>query len=188
MHLLLETNVIFKLLANPTENDTFYLSSLTHSYKFTSNVLVVVYSKVIFNCGLTGIEPCFLVEHPSHNSMLSHRGPKFDSPRQCLNIFVIKCSAKLWWGWKFLIAIFDWLSPLSCVSGSWEKCRQVQKIILSTKGNCVLSCFVDLTYVDGSQPPARPECLQHSPSKLISRNGILLYYRLSSWAKKRLRE
>ena len=146
----------------------FYLSSPTHSCMFTSNVLALVYSKVIFNCGLTEIEPCFLVEHPSHNSMLSHRGPKFDCPRQCLNIFVIKRSVKLWWGWKFLITILDWLSPFSCDSDSWEKFRQVQRIILSTKGNCVLCCFVDLTYVDGSQPPARPECLLHSLKNVIA--------------------
>jgi hypothetical protein len=44
----------------------------------------------------------------------------------------------------------------------------VQKIILSTKGNCVLCCFVDLTYVDGSQPPARPECLLHTLKNVIA--------------------
>ena len=111
----------------------FTYPSPTHSCMFTSNVLVPVYSKVIFNCGRTEIESCFLVEHPSHFSMLSHRGPKFDSPRQCLNVFVIKSGVKLWWGCKFLIAILDWLSPLSCDSDSWAKCRHVQSIILSTK-------------------------------------------------------
>jgi len=36
------------------------------------------------------------------------------------------------------------------------------------KGNCVLCCLVDLTYVDGSQPPARHECLLHSLKYVIA--------------------
>ena len=119
---------------SPTQPRMIYFTyrSPTHSYMFTSNVLVLVYSKVIFNCGRTEIESCFLVEHPSHVSMLSHRRPKFDCPRQCLNVFVIKRGVKLWWSCKFLIAILDWLSPLSCDSDSWAKCRHVRSIILST--------------------------------------------------------
>jgi hypothetical protein len=110
----------------------FTYRSSTRSYMFTNNLLVLVYSKVLFNCGRTEIESCFLVEHPSHISMLSHREPKLDCPRQCLKVFVIKSGVKLWWCYKFLIAILDWLSPLSCDSDSWAKCRHVQSIILST--------------------------------------------------------
>ena len=109
----------------------------------------------------------FLVEHPSHIRMLSHRGPKFDCPRQCLSVFVIKRGVKLRWGCKFLIAILDWLSPLSCDSDSWEKC-QYGKYYFVDKGNCVLCCFVDLMYVDGSQRPARPESLLHSLKYVIA--------------------
>jgi len=35
-------------------------------------------------------------------------------------------------------------------------------------GNCVLCCFVDLTYVDGSWTPARPECLLRSLKYVIA--------------------
>jgi hypothetical protein len=112
----------------------FYLSKFYHSYKFTNNLLVLLYSKVSFNCRRTEIESCFLVEHPSHIGILSHREPKFDCPHQCLNLFVTKRAVKLWWCCKFLIAILDWLSPLSCHSDSWAKCRHVQSIILSTTG------------------------------------------------------
>jgi hypothetical protein len=138
----------------------FTYRSPTHSYMFTTNVLVLVYSIFIFTCGRTVIEYGFLFEPPSQICMLNHRGPKFDCPRQCPNVFVIKRGVKLWWDCKFLTAVLDWLFPLSCGSDSWAKCRHVQSIILSPKESLFSVALLTsrLLMAAGRQPDRNAYC------------------------------